>query len=66
MLEENMHSDDERNIDYTPKSDVIFKILFGNQKHPKLLIHLLNSIIRDAAAVLLPMWVNASPREVNS
>ena len=51
MSEENMHSDDEGNIDYTPKSDVIFKILFGNQKHPKLLIHLLNSIIRDAAPI---------------
>ena len=37
----------ERNIDKTPKSDIIFKILFGDQKHPRLLIHLLNSIIKD-------------------
>ena len=36
-----------RNTDKTPKSDIIFKILFGDQKHPRILIHLLNSIIRD-------------------
>lgn len=32
-------------MDKTPKSDVIFKILFGNPKHPNLLIHLLNAIL---------------------
>ena len=35
----------EANLDTTPKSDVIFKILFGNPKHPNLLISLLNSIL---------------------
>lgn len=39
------------NIDKTPKSDVIFKILFGDQKHSNLLIHLLNSIIRDPCPI---------------
>jgi len=50
MMEKNKFcesEDFERNIDKTPKSDIIFKILFGDQKHPRLLIHLLNSIIRD-------------------
>lgn len=32
-------------MDDTPKSDVIFKILFGNPKHPNLLISLLNAIL---------------------
>lgn len=35
----------DKTIDKTPKSDVIFKILFGSQKHPRLLLHLLNSIV---------------------
>ena len=33
------------NIDKTPKSDVIFKILFGDPKHPRLLLHLLNAVV---------------------
>ncbi len=32
-------------IDKTPKSDVIFKILFGDPKHPRLLLHLLNAVV---------------------
>ena len=34
-----------KDIDRTPKSDIIFKILFGNPKKPNLLIDLLNSVI---------------------
>ena len=34
----------EAKLDTTPKSDVIFKILFGNPKHPNLLISLLNQL----------------------
>ena len=32
--------------DKTPKNDIIFKILFGNPKHPNLLIYLLNAVLR--------------------
>ena len=32
-------------MDVTPKNDIIFKMLFGNQKQPRLLIHLLNAIL---------------------
>ena len=39
------------NIDQTPKSDVVFKILFGNPKHPKLLLHLLNSIVETSSPI---------------
>lgn len=38
-------------MDTTPKNDIIFKALFGNQKHPRLLIHLLNSIIDTASPI---------------
>ena len=48
---EDFFQDDEKGIDMTPKSDVIFKILFGNQKHSRLLIHLLNAIIRDESPI---------------
>ena len=37
----------DKNIDKTPKSDVIFKILFGNPKHPRLLLRMLNAIIEN-------------------
>ena len=47
MIDVNRFEDLEKNIDRTPKSDVIFKILFGDPRHPKLLIHLLNAIIKD-------------------
>jgi len=33
-------------IDQTPKADVIFKVLFGDQKHHRILIHLLNSVLK--------------------
>lgn len=33
-------------IDKTPKNDVIFKILFADPKHPKLLIALLNGVLK--------------------
>lgn len=41
----------KKTVDKTPKSDVIFKILFGSQKHPKLLIHLLNSIVETKSPI---------------
>lgn len=40
-----------KDIDKTPKSDIIFKILFGNPKKPALLIDLLNSIIKADAPI---------------
>ena len=42
----------EANLDTTPKSDVIFKILFGNPKHPNLLISLLNSILNTEKPIV--------------
>ena len=42
----NIILNEEDEMDTTPKNDVIFKILFGNEKHPKFLIRLLNSIIK--------------------
>lgn len=38
-----------KNVDQTPKSDVVFKILFGNPKHPRLLLHLLNSVVETGS-----------------
>ncbi len=32
-------------MDTTPKNDIIFKILFGDQRHPRILIHFLNSVL---------------------
>ncbi len=40
-----------KNIDQTPKSDVVFKILFGNPKHPRLLLHLLNSVVETSSPI---------------
>ena len=40
-----------KNIDQTPKSDVVFKILFGNPKHPRLSLHLLNSIVETRSPI---------------
>lgn len=39
------------NIDRTPKSDVIFKILFGDPKHPRLLLHLLNAVVETESPI---------------
>ena len=51
-VEESMYSNSlSKNIDKTPKSDVIFKILFGNPKKPELLIDLLNSIIETQTPI---------------
>lgn len=40
-----------RNIDKTPKNDILFKILFGNPKHPRLLIALLNAVLNLDAPI---------------
>jgi len=40
-----------KNIDQTPKSDVVFKILFGNPKHPRLLLHLLNAVVETSSPI---------------
>lgn len=40
-----------KSIDQTPKSDVVFKILFGNPKHPRLLLHLLNSVVETSSPI---------------
>lgn len=39
-------------IDKTPKSDVIFKILFGDPKHPRLLLHLLNAVVETRSPII--------------
>ena len=35
-----------KKIDLTPKNDVIFKILFGDEKNSRFLVHLLNALLR--------------------
>ena len=46
MEEENNMMDMLNGIDITPKNDVIFKILFGKERHAKFLIHLLNALLK--------------------
>ena len=36
----------------TPKSDVIFKILFGDPKHSRILIHFLNSVVKSNSPII--------------
>ena len=51
-----------KDIDKTPKSDIIFKILFGNPKKPALLIDLLNSVIETEKPIT---HVNIEKTELN-
>ena len=39
-------------IDYTPKNDLIFKFMFGEQKHQKFLIHWLNTILSPETPIV--------------
>ena len=60
--DEALRKKQDLDLDKTPKNDLIFKILFGNEEKPNLLIDLLNAILRPKAPIVS---VKIKPTELN-
>ncbi len=39
------------NLEILPTNDIIFKMIFGDKRHPRILIHFLNSVIRPQSPI---------------